>query len=173
MSNRRKSTAAADAPVQQDAAAPALNTVKAPATRKSEFPHIEYIDVNDDGVLEEVAVVKRWEDGSLSYILIASLGAIDKARLLKIVTSGHAGKYELWDLMTQIKLSNGMNALDFFHQNLIKMKRAKGSVSQSLGSALRNTKILNVENGAMIGSEFSDPNVASLAGDSMDMGNVV
>jgi hypothetical protein len=173
MSNRRKSTAASEAAEQQFVAAPALSTTKGPAPRKSEFPHIEYIDVNDDGVLEEVAVVKKWEDGSLSYILVSSLGAIDKARLLKIVTSGHSSKYELWDLMTQIKLSNGMNALDFFHQNLIKMKRAKGSVSNSLGSALRNTKILNVENGSMIGSEFTDPSSASLDGDVMDMGNVV
>lgn len=149
-------------------------TVKAPAPRKSDFNHIEYIDVNDDGVLEEVAVVKKWEDGSLSYILVPSLGAIDKGRLLKIISSAHSDKYELWELMSQIKLTNGMNALDFFHQNLIKLKRAKGAVAQSLSlSAFRNTKMMNAEDGRMIGSDFSDPMGASLAEDSLDMNNVV
>jgi hypothetical protein len=154
-------------------AAPTLNVTKAPPARKSEYNHIEYIDVNEDGVLEEIAVVKRWEDGSLSYILVSSLGGIDKGRLLKIITSPHADKYELWDLMAQIKLTNGMNALDFYHQNLIKIKRVKGSVSQSLGSAFRNTKMMNVENGQMVGSDFSDPTSAQLSHDSFDTNNVV
>ena len=156
---------ATPAPQVQTFAAPQMQTTKAPAPRKSEFNHIEYIDVNDDGVLEEVAVVKKWDDGSLSYINVPTLGAIDKSRLLRIISSTHADKYELWELMSQIRLNNGMNALDFFHQNLIKLKRAKGSVTQSLSlSALKNTQFMNVDDGKMIGSDFSDPFSATMDG---------
>lgn len=125
-------------------------------SRKSSLNHVEYVDVNDDGILEEIAVVKRWEDESISYIDVATLGQIDKARLKKIVSSQHSDKYDLWELMSQATLSNGMNALDFFHQNLIRVKRAEGSTSTSLGNGLKNTKLMHVEDGRMIGSDFVD-----------------
>lgn len=136
---------------------------KAKQTKKSSLNHVEYIDVNDDGILEEIAVVKRWKDGSLSYIDVATLGNIDKARLKKIVSSQHSDKYDLWELMSQATLSNGMNALDFFHSNLVRVKRAEGSTSTSLGNGLKNTRLMHVEDGKMIGSEFVDVNQADSA----------
>lgn len=136
---------------------PATTKKAAANAPKSSFNHVEFIDVNDDGILEEVAVIKKWDDGSLSYIDIATLGNIDKARLLKIVSGQHADKYDLWELLSQATLSNGMNALDFFHQNLVKVRRAEGSTSTSLGNGLKNVKLSNADTGAMIGSEFSDP----------------
>lgn len=121
----------------------------------SKYKHIEYIDVNDDGVKEEVAVVKRWEDGTISYIDIAPLDPIDKGRLKKIITGTHADKYELWELLNQARLTNGMNALDFFHSNFMKVKRTAGSNNTSLGGGLNTVKASGGE--TMIGSEYTNP----------------
>jgi len=120
--------------------------------------HIEYIDVDNDGILEEIAVVKRSEDGTIHYINIAPLDPIDKARLKRIVTSQHADKYPLWELLSQSKLENGMNALDFFHSNLIKVKRGTGTTSTQFGGGLATTtKKLDLK---MPGEQFSDPTSA-------------
>lgn len=135
----------------------------------SGYNHIEYIDVNDDGVLEEVAVIKRWEDGSLSYIDVATLDPIDKGRLKKIITGVHADKYHLWELLAQAKLSNGMNALDFFHSNLVKIKRAQGSKNTSMYGGMNNVKI---DDGKMPGSDFTDTTSATVA-DDMGAGNMI
>jgi hypothetical protein len=116
--------------------------------------------VNNDGVLEEIAVVKRGADGTLHYIDIAPLDPIDKARLKRIVSSQHADKYPLWELLAQSKLENGVNALDFFHSNLVKVKRGTGSKSTQFGGGLATAPSISQQ---MPGSEFSDPTEAVLS----------
>lgn len=125
--------------------------------KSSQFKHVEYIDVDNDGVLEEVAVVKRTADGTIHYIDIAPLDQIDKARLKRIVSSQHADKYELWELLAQSKLENGMNALDFFHSSLIKVKRGAGTTSTQFGGGLAQAANIDLK---MPGAEFSDPTAA-------------
>jgi hypothetical protein len=122
--------------------------------------HIEYIDVDGDGVKEEIAIVKRSTDGTIHYINIAPLDPIDKARLKRIVTSQHADKYPLWELLAQTKLENGMNALDFFHSNLIKVKRGTGTTSTQFGGGLATAPQINQN---MPGSEFTNPAEAILS----------
>jgi hypothetical protein len=51
---------------------------------------------------------------------------IDKQRLRNIVMNRNAGLYELWDLMSQITLGNGVNALLYFNQ-LVKVRTAGGA----------------------------------------------
>jgi hypothetical protein len=132
--------------------------IRPPAPAKSsKLNHVEYVDVDNDGVLEEIAVVKRAEDGTLHYIDIAPLDMIDKARLKRIVTSQHADKYPLWELLAQSKLENGMNALDFFHSSLIKVKRGTGTTSTQFGGGLASAGTLDNK---MPGSEFSNPHEA-------------
>lgn len=130
------------------------NQLSTNVAQQVKMNHIEYIDVNDDGVLEEVAVVKRSEDGTIHYIDVAPLHKIEKARLKRIVTSQHADKYPLWELLAQSKLENGMNALDFFHSNLIKVKRGTGTTSTQFGGGLASAGVLA---GGMPGVQFSDP----------------
>jgi molybdenum cofactor biosynthesis enzyme MoaA len=125
------------------------------AAAPQKLNHVEYIDVNNDGIVEEIAVVKRSEDGTIHYIDIAPLDNIDKARLKRIVTSQHADKYPLWELLAQSKLENGMNALDFFHSNLIKVKRGQGTTSTQFGGGLAG--ISNTGTAKMPGMEFSNP----------------
>lgn len=129
---------------------------------RAKLHHIEYVDVNGDGVLEEIAVLKRAEDGTIHYIDIAPLDPIDKARLKRIVTSQHADKYELWELMDQTRLENGLNALDFFHLNLVKIKRGTGTTSTQFGGGLGSAKTLPIQ--GMPGTEFGvNPAEATLA----------
>lgn len=122
----------------------------------AQLNHIEQLDIDDTGLLQEVAVVKREDDGTIHYILVDALHPLDKSRLKKIVTSQHADKYSLWELMSQAKLSNGMNALDFFHYNFIKVKRAPGSIKP--GSSLADAAIIAEKSSVSEG--FTDPTKA-------------
>jgi hypothetical protein len=121
------------------------------------FTHVELKDVDGTGILREVVVMKRWDNGSYSYIETALLDNVDKGRLKGIITGPHADKYEAWELCELTNLSNGMNALDYFHQ-VTRHKREQGSIaSQGQGlstvSAIRTSKI--------IGSEFTNPGEAT------------
>lgn len=112
--------------------------------------HIYLVDIDESGLFKEVAVVKEELDGTLYYIDVDSLHKIDKARLKRIVTSVHADKYPLWELMAQAKLSNGMNALDFFHYNCVKVKRPKGA--RAATNSLANFR--GAISDQMVGTEF-------------------
>ena len=120
--------------------------------RQTQFRHVYLIDWNDDGLQREIAVVMEAPDGTIYGIEIDKLHPIDKARLKKFITSVHADKYPLWELLSQGKLNNGMNALDFFHANYVKVKRPRGAV---IGGTLSSIQVYSNE--SMIGSEFSDP----------------
>lgn len=93
----------------------------------TKFPHIYLCDIDDTGFLKEIAVLKKFQDGTIYYILVEGLDKVDKGRLKKIVSSVHATKYELFEIMSMSKLSNGINCLDYFHQNFVKVKRPKGA----------------------------------------------
>ena len=104
-------------------------------TVKGNYPHIEWVDLNNDGVLVEVAIVKKDAMGNIYYIRTDQLDNIDKSRLVKILQNRNAEMYELWDLMSNIMLGNGINALDYFHQVVtvltpqgVKMKPKLGSI---------------------------------------------
>lgn len=120
---------------------------------KTSLPHIFLADVDDSGLMKEIMVVKKDQDGTLHYIEIDPLHPIDKSRIKKIVTSQHADKYEAWELLSQSKLSNGINALDFFHANNVKVKRPRGARASSGGLA----SVTAYSKDDMIGSDFTNP----------------
>lgn len=126
--------------------------------KKTGMNHIYHFDVSGDGRYREVAVVKMVRNGdktvrSVYYIDVALLDTVDKGRLKGIITNRHADKYELWDLMSQNVLSNGKNALDYFHQ-LTRVEHGKGALTTGMGGGLG---AVPVESNSMIGSDFSDP----------------
>jgi hypothetical protein len=125
--------------------------------------HIAYFDIQDDGRLREVAIVKLDRDKSgvirsVYYIDVALLDQVDKGRLKAVVTNQHTDKYELWDLLAQNTLSNGKNALDYFHQ-LTRVVHGVGAVNTGMDGGLMGAK---AEGSGIIGSEFSDPTSATL-----------
>jgi hypothetical protein len=116
------------------------------------------IDWDDTGIVREVAVVAEMPDGTINGVLVDTLHSIDKARLKKIISSQHADKYPLWELLSQSRLSNGLNALDYFHSNFVKQKRPKGArLHQDSLSSFSGTI-----SDTVIGSEFANPAEASL-----------
>ena len=133
--------------------------------RATDLKHVFLIDWNDDGLLKEIAVVMETTDGTIFGIQVDRLHPIDKGRLKKVVTSVHADKYPLWELLSQGKLNNGMNALDFFHTNYVKIKRPRGAV---VGGGLATIQ-LDLDDGKQIGSQFSDPRGAVVAGERPQM----
>jgi len=83
------------------------------------LPHIFWIDIDNNGVYVECAVMKRDPLGNVSYFPLKTLDDIDKRRLHRILLNRNAEAFELWDLMSNITLNNGVNALDYFHQLVI------------------------------------------------------
>jgi hypothetical protein len=90
------------------------------------LPHVQWVDLEDNGVAVEVVVVKRDKySGDLYFIRTDRLDPIDQNRLVKILERRDASRYELWDLLGNTTLGNGMNALEYFHQ-LVKVMTPSG-----------------------------------------------
>lgn len=96
-------------------------------TRKSAIPHIEWIDLTDNGVYVECAVMKKDGRGNMYIIPLNKLDGVDLLRMHDIVSNRNAKSYALWDLMSQITLGNGINALFYFHQ-LVDMVTSNGQI---------------------------------------------
>lgn len=94
---------------------------------QGKYPHIEWLDLNANGIVTECAVLKKDPEGNIFFFTLNSLDLIDKKRLLDIVNNRNAHLYELWDLMSQITMRNGVNALVYFHQ-LAKVLTPSGQV---------------------------------------------
>lgn len=126
--------------------------------RPTDLRHVYLIDWNDDGLLKEIAVVMEAPDGSIYGIEVDKLHPIDKARLKKFIVSVHSDKYPLWELLSQGQLNNGLNPLDFFHMNYVKIKRPRGAI---LGGGLATIDVYGSDK--IIGSDFSDPRGAQVS----------
>lgn len=96
--------------------------------RPGNLPHIKWIDLKNDGVLIECAVMKEDSFGNIYFIQVNQLDSIDRRRLARILQNRNAQNFELWDLMSNITLNNGINALTYFHQ-LVKVITPMGVVS--------------------------------------------
>lgn len=91
------------------------------------YPHVEWLDLKRDGTVTECAVMKKDNFGNVHFIALTELDHIDKQRMASILTSRNANTFELWDLMSQVTLGNGINALNYFHQ-YVKTRTANGRI---------------------------------------------
>lgn len=80
------------------------------------IPHVVRIDLNNDGMAHECAIVKKDKFGNIIYLKISELDSIDRERIGKVLQSRFADQLPLWDLLSQTTLKNGLNALEYFHQ---------------------------------------------------------
>jgi hypothetical protein len=73
-----------------------------------------------------------------------------------VLTGGHSDKYPLWELLSQERLSNGKNGLDYFHQ-MVRTKKAPGHVDNLMtgGGSLFDPSVRS-ETSTVIGSAFTD-----------------
>jgi len=96
-------------------------------TSPGQFPHVKWIDLKGNGLMVECAVMKEDGQGNIYYFELGRLDNIDRQRIARLLTSRNAPNMELWDLMSNTTLNNGVNALDYFHQ-LVKIISADGVV---------------------------------------------
>ncbi len=89
------------------------------------LPHISWIDLEGNGMFTECAVMKKDRLGNVFFFALNALDNVDKGRLSRILQNRNATNFELWELMEQITLNNGVNALTYFHQ-LVEMISANG-----------------------------------------------
>ncbi len=136
--------------------------------RATQLNHVFLIDWNDDGILREIAIVMETGDGTIFGIEVDKLHPIDKSRLKKVITSVHSDKYPLWELLSQGRLNNGLNALDFFHANYVKVKRPRGS---AIGGSLASIQ-LDTDDGKQIGADFADPRGGIVSGEQPAFSNL-
>lgn len=109
-----------------------------------EYPHIEWLELHGDGILHECAVMKRTPDGSVLFFRTNELDEIDKRRLADILTNRNARHFELWDLMSNKTLGNGVNALAYFNQ-LVRMLTPNGKlIDPRAGQAGSSSGTVNV-----------------------------
>lgn len=92
-----------------------------------EYPHVMWIELYNDGKMHECAVLRTDNLGNVFFFPINSLDDTDRRRLAQLLADRNAGNFELWDLMSQRTLGNGMNALTYFHQ-LVKVITPNGKV---------------------------------------------
>jgi hypothetical protein len=95
--------------------------------KSPEYPHIEWIEIHGDGIMHECAVMKRTHDGSVLFFKTNDLDQIDKRRLAGILMDRNARSFELWDLMANKTLGNGVNALVYFSQ-LVRQLTTNGKI---------------------------------------------
>jgi hypothetical protein len=89
--------------------------------------HIQIVDIYGNGVGYEVAVMKIDSNGDLYFLRTDHLDSIDYDRLAMILRKREARVLPLWELLSSIKLNNGINALVYFHQ-FVNVKTASGQI---------------------------------------------
>lgn len=89
--------------------------------------HIQVLDVYGNGVGYEVAVMKKDSNGDVYFLRTDHLDTIDYDRLAQILRKREAQVLPLWELLSSIKLNNGVNALVYFHQ-FVNVKTASGQI---------------------------------------------
>lgn len=122
-----------------------MNNVSYTFEPSRDYPkHIAWIDLYGDGVLHECAVMRTKADGNILFFQVNALDEIDRRRLAGILATRNANNFELWDLMSQKTLGNGVNALSYFHQ-LVKVLSPAGKIldprSGQVGAAVRKIEV--------------------------------
>lgn len=92
--------------------------------------HMEALPLDVDGTTTEVVVLKRYPNGDRLVIRVDDLDEEDRRRMRKFLSEQHAGLFELWDLLSQRRLGNGMNALEYFHQLVVHYVAATRTVKK-------------------------------------------
>lgn len=93
---------------------------------RGKYPHVGWVDIEGQGVVSEIAIMSNKPNG-LMFIKLNQLDAIDKQRLFRVISNRNSHLYELWDLMSNLTLGNGANALEYFHQ-YVKILTPSGQV---------------------------------------------
>lgn len=119
---------------------------------ETKIPHVYRIDLENDGLAHECAVISTDRYGNTYYLKIADLDGIDRTRIGKILQHRYIKQLPLWDVMSQTTLKNGMNALEYFQQ-LVKAITPQGKLfvpkAGAAGYSVNQQMAQNAENMAI------------------------
>ena len=104
-------------------------------SQQGAMKHVEWLDLKQNGLMVECAIMKRDSHGNIYYFELGHLDSIDKGRIARILKNRNAANFELWDLMSQTTLNNGVNALEYFHQ-LVKIISPDGVIYTPKGGVV-------------------------------------
>jgi hypothetical protein len=92
------------------------------------YKFLEWVDLEQNGILVECAIMQKFSNGDMYFFPISTMDDIDKRRFVNIITGRNSALYsELWRLLEQVTLGNGVNALIYFNQ-LVKVRTASGQI---------------------------------------------
>lgn len=92
------------------------------------YRFMEWLDIDGSGMVTECAIMKKTPAGDVFFFPLRSLDMVDLQRFKAIISHAEAGMYdELWRLLEQKTLGNGVNALVYFNQ-LVKQRTANGTI---------------------------------------------
>jgi len=91
------------------------------------YHHYRAMDIYGNGIGYNVVILKEDPNGDVYFIKEESLDEIDIKRINRILNRRDANKTPLWDVMSQVTLKNGMNALQYFHQ-LVQVRTKSGQL---------------------------------------------
>lgn len=103
--------------------------------RQGAHTHIKWLDLQQNGLMVECAIMKEDAQGNIYYFPLGGLDSIDKGRMARILQNRNSNNFPLWDLMSQTTLNNGVNALTFFHQ-LVKVISPDGVIYTPKGGVV-------------------------------------
>lgn len=105
-----------------------------------QLPHVRWLDLKGQGLMVECAIMKEDEQGNIYYFELGNLDNIDKQRVGRLLRSRNATTMQLWDLMSNTTLNNGVNALTYFHQ-LVKVISADGVIYTPKGGVVGTGRV--------------------------------
>lgn len=95
---------------------------------QKKYRHYVSMDLYGNGIAHDILIVKEDHDnGDVYFIKVSELDSIDQARMRQILTKRNANTMPLWDVMSQVTLKNGENALTYFHQ-MVKVRTSSGQI---------------------------------------------
>jgi hypothetical protein len=108
------------------------------------WPHTQWIDLKNNGVMVECAVLKEDNFGNVYYVELASLDGIDRDRVSNMIRRPRANEVPLWETMAGTTLRNGVNALEYFHQ-LVKIITPEGVIMNPRVGAVGTGRVDTVD----------------------------
>jgi len=91
------------------------------------YNHYRAMDIYGNGIGYNVIIIKEDTNGDVYFIKEESLDHVDIKRMGDILKKRGANNAPLWDIMDQVTLKNGMNALEYFHQ-LVQVRTKSGQI---------------------------------------------
>lgn len=93
---------------------------------EKDFKSIPYYNnILLDGKLQDVLIMHKISNTEMIILKICYLDNIDRNRLIAIFNKCEHTNIELWKILQYNTLSNGMNALEYFHQLITVIKTTK------------------------------------------------